>query len=635
AEAGALGPLAAPLGKQFAAWDNLVERQYEAHMRRKARVREYGYSNYGDWFGERGRNWGNNEYDLAHGFFMQFARTGRRAYYRLALAAARHQADVDIVHAYPDPYYVGANHQHSIGHTGTWSQEPLHATWSHRYDMHTAADGGHTWAEGMVDAWYLAGDARVMESALALGEHITWAMSRTFRELGTHERSAGWSLVAIMALYRATGDPHYLEAAKRIVAVPLREQKLEQGGAWPHVLPRDHAGDTPGAVGNNLFLIGVLLAGLKAYHQETGDPAVWKSLEAGASWVLKSWDEAAAGWPYSATAEGKPLYKPSTSLNTLIIEPLAYVGTRNGDERILRVAEAGLRAVTGGNADSFGKSIGQAMVFTAGTLALLQRWYATQRPDRGATVMDGSDSTPEALAAKAPVAAAHRVRAPDLKRFAVRLNTTGAELKVVRLPHGAMTKRAEYGTARVLDADGRVVQNTRFSTDEAYEWRVALPGAVGTEYRVEVEDDQRGVWSLSGEGLGIVAQTVPGFRIGGVGRVRYHLFVPAGTRRFQVRLLGVHEGVYGAALFTPAGRCAGYYQGANEGPALVPGAPGVSASGSKVGSEQGTLAVVPAPEDTGKVWGLVLWAAGDIGVELEGVPPYLSCEPDAWFHPKR
>ena len=91
-----------------------------------------------------------------------------------------------------------------------------------------------------------------------------------------------------------------LEAAERIVAVPLREQKFDDdGGAWPHILPRDHSGGHPGARGNNLFLMGVLLAGLKDYHEVTGDPAVAKSLISCARWVLKSWDEDAQGWPYS------------------------------------------------------------------------------------------------------------------------------------------------------------------------------------------------------------------------------------------------------------------------------------------------------------------------------------------------
>ncbi|MGI6610676.1 MAG: hypothetical protein ACOX4G_09230 [Limnochordia bacterium] len=118
----------------MAIWDRFVSESYLGHIGKKTSAREFGYLNYGDWFGERGRNWGNNEYDLAHGFFMEFVRTGDRRYYRLALAAARHQADVDIIHAYPDPTYVGANAEHSVGHTGAWSQHLPHATWSKAFD---------------------------------------------------------------------------------------------------------------------------------------------------------------------------------------------------------------------------------------------------------------------------------------------------------------------------------------------------------------------------------------------------------------------------------------------------------------------------------------------------------------------
>ena len=184
----------APMGKQFSAWDDFANRFFKSHMNMKSRNREFGYLNYGDWYGERGRNWGNNEYDLAHGLFTGFVRTGNRNYYRWALNTARHQADVDIVHAYPDPHYLGANHQHSIGHTGIWSQGPKHASWTHPYDSHTEAKNGHTWSGGMTDAWMLNGDPTVMEANLKLGEHITWAMAPAFKKLGSHERSAGWSL---------------------------------------------------------------------------------------------------------------------------------------------------------------------------------------------------------------------------------------------------------------------------------------------------------------------------------------------------------------------------------------------------------------------------------------------------------
>ena len=384
-ETKAFGPIAAasdalPDSELLRAWDRFVADSYLSHLGRKMSQREFGYLNYGDWFGERGRNWGNNEYDLAHGFFMEFVRTGDRRYYRLALAAARHQADVDIIHAYPNAAFIGGNAPHSVGHTGAWSETLPQATWSKAYDAMYTASNGHTWADGMVDAWLLAGEARVMEAALALGEHIVWSMAPNFRALGTHERSAGWSLKAILALYRATYDPLYLEAARKIATVALESQDLAGSGAWPHALPTDHAGNEPGAVGNNLFLIGVLLGGLQAYHQATGDPAVMTSLEAAVAWVMRSWDPERRGWPYSATVEGRPLYTPSTSLNTLVIPAIAYVGAQRGDARLLEAAAAALDGYIRSGAKSDGKSIAQALHFTAETLAWLTEGRA--KPER-------------------------------------------------------------------------------------------------------------------------------------------------------------------------------------------------------------------------------------------------------------
>ena len=391
AQTNALGPMAVPLGSQFALWDKYLADCHQNYLQVRDKDRTYGYFNYGDWYGERGRNWGNNEYDLAHGYFMQFARTGNRDYFRLAITAARHQADVDCVHAYPDPYYVGSNHQHSIGHTGTWSQNPRYATWTHRYDSHTSAENGHTWSEGMFDAWFLAGESPVMESALALSEHITWAMSPTFKALGTHERSAGWSLKAIMAAYRATYDPLYLEAARQIVAVALAEQKFDDGGAWPHLLPGDHAGGHAGARGNAIFLIAVLLTGLEDYHLETHDPAVAKSIVSGAGWLVKCWSEEAQGWPYTASATGEPYFPPTTGLSLMPIGPMAYAGHLSGESRFMEIVEKAMVATIRAGAGANGKSIAQKMIFTSGTLALLQQWYATHRNDKGATVLSDGE----------------------------------------------------------------------------------------------------------------------------------------------------------------------------------------------------------------------------------------------------
>ncbi len=629
----ALGEMAAPLGKQFAQWDKYVARAYEQHMVRKRQYREYGFFNYGDWYGERGRNWGNNEYDLAHGFFMQFARTGRRDYFRLALAAARHQADVDCVHAYPDPFYVGANHQHSIGHTGTWSQRPLRATWSHRYDSHTDARNGHTWASGMMDAWYLTGDARVMNASIGLGEHIAWAMSRDFKRLGTHERSAGWSLHAIMAIYRGTYDPVYLAAAKRIVEVPLREQKFDDGGAWPHLLPGDHSGGRRGARGNNLFLVGILLAGLTDYHEETGDPRVEKALISGARWVMKSWDPDAEGWPYSAGVNGEPFYDKATNrLNMLITDGLAYAAQLTNYQAMMQCVETAFASLAYSGAPSIGKSIAQKLHFSADIMGRLQQWWAGRREDKGIHMVDDSAAGIARMIAKTRDAKKHRVRAPDEKVFFVKAGAAPAELIASRSPHGAMTKRAAFGTIQVSDAAGRVVAEGKFSTDGPHEFRATLKRR--GVYKVLVRDDQRGVWSLSGKGLQIVAQTVKGFRIGGVGRARFHFFVPKGTAEFRIKLLGVHRGPYGAAVIAPGGKIVAMHESENIGLTYIKGAPQMPGAEKRKMSATGVIAVKPEPDQTGQMWSLALWAHMDIGVELEGVPPYLALSRGAWFQPK-
>ncbi len=628
----ALGRVAPPLEKQFAVWDKWVADAFQANMRVKERDREYGFLNYGDWYGERGRNWGNNEYDYAHGLFQDFLRTGNRDHYRWALTAARHQAEVDVVHAYPDPFYVGGQVPHSVGHTGAWSEQLERGTWQARYDSMVTAANGHNWADGMVDAWCLSGDAGVMQSALLYGEHVAWAMSPTFKALGTHERSAGWSLKGIMALYNQTYDPEYLAAARRIAAVALKEQDLAGCGAWPHVLPLDHANGQANVVGNNLFLIGVLLGGLQAYAEAAQDPAVDQALIAGVRWVAKSWDESAGGWPYSATPDGRPLYPATTSLNMLIIQPVAYVAKLTGDEALWHIVEEALAAVAVGGADSFGKSVAQKLHFAGGTLALLQEHYAQTRSDKGASALSGDAAWFAAMMAKTPAAKRHSVRAPDEKIFWVELQAAETELTCTRSPHGAMTKRSPTGTLQVTDAAGHVIGEDTFSTDGAHEYRVKLTGQPGEQFRVLINDDQRGVWTLTGAGLRIVMQTGPDFRIGGVGKGRYWFMVPTGTSEFALRLLGVHTGGYGAVVLTPGGQVAGQHQDINPGAALISGAaPGPPVPPTH--PERGEITVRPEPADTGKLWSVVLWAAGDIGVEPVGVPPYLSLGEEAWFQP--
>ena len=631
AETKAAGMLAAPVAKQFAHWDAFVAAGFARHMARKRQYREYGFFNYGDWYGERGRNWGNNEYDLAHGLFRQFLRTGNRAYCRWAQTAARHQADVDCVHAYPDPAYVGSNHQHSIGHTGTWSDRPKRATWTHRYDSHTSAENGHTWAEGMVDSWWLTGDPRAMESAIGLGEHIAWAMAPRFRRLGTHERSAGWSLKAILAVHAARPDPEYLAAAKRIAAVALREQKLDQGGAWPHLLPVDHAGGHHGAKGNNLFLLGVLLEGLKNYHEATGDPATERALIAGVDWVLKSFDPKVGGWPYSASETGAPFYPAKTGLNLLVIDPIAYVGKLTGRKDCYEVVANALSAVLIDRPPANGKSLAQRLVNADTILALLQEHFAATDPQRGLDLLS-DDGFMDALV-RTPDAAAFNLRSPTVKVFHVQTTGDTPVLTGARKPHGSRPKGMATGTLVVTDAAGKEVARKEFSTDHPLDCRIPLPKTKGQIYRVVVTDDERSAWSLAGDGLQVVAEVVKGFSLGGVGRARYHFLVPPDCSGFSVRIEGVHTGEFGGAVVDPDGKIIAMHRGTNDGKTRLTWAAEEKQAATK--APVATLKVQPSAAARGKVWDLLLWARMDIRCDLKGLPPILSCRKDDWFQPKQ
>ncbi len=620
AATGALGTMAAVREGRFAAWDADIAKRFDEHLAYKEKEREYGFFNWGDWFGERGRNWGNNEYDFPHGLFMQFARTGERRYFRLAQASARHQADVDCVHAYPDIMNLGAMAPHSVCHTGEWSQNLAVPQWSYRYGGMTTAANGHTWADGMVDAYYLTGDARVMEVAIGLGEHIAYAMAPSFDHLGTHERSAGWSLNAVMALYRATGDPIYLAAAKKIVGVALAEQDLENTGTWPHVLPNDHAAGYPGAVGNVGFLIGVLMSGMADYHQATGDPEVLASMQAGCRWLTDvMWIP--KRWHFHYTSSPGYLNNPqksSSGCTMLTIPPMAYTAHATGDDEMMDIvglAFAGLLRDTG---SGWGKSFAQALFFAPDIMGALDEADASREAVHVALTLDPVVLRNEQYKT-APWATALGIRGPVEKT--VHLLREGDEAFVVtalRTPYGARTREMERGKIEVVGPDGAVLKQGDFDTNDEYEFEVDL-GADAPEgvYIVRVTDDMRAVWDVnSSEGKRVI-ELVGGLSLGGVGTTRWALYAPPGVSEFTLRVVDWHRGKFGALVLTPDGEVVAV-EDTNQ--------------TENTETEQ-VLEVNIGANPDGRVVPLVLYTRMDINVAVEGIPPYLAPSAEAWFNP--
>ena len=363
----------------FDGWDEWRVKGFAQHMALKEKQREYGYLNYGDWYGERGRNWGNNEYDTARSLFDTFARTGNRDMQRLAVATAIHQADVDILHANPDLSVVGGQMTHAIGHSGrpalipsegfpagvlgTWSGQPA-----------AFASNGHTWSGGLLDAWRFVGSARTRDASLELAEHITWSMTRAFTSIRTSERSAGWALLAISQIAESTQDPAYVEAAGKIFEVPKKEQNFEKGGGWPHPLPRGHAGDLQDTFGSAVFMVGSLSLGIRKYHILTDDPDAKKSLEAACGWLSITRQKDKGEWPYTASWDGK-VYLPGNGWAVYLSPALIYAARLCDRKDYYESATEGLKAAFKTKPNiAFGKSFAASGEFVGDMMQELKKW---------------------------------------------------------------------------------------------------------------------------------------------------------------------------------------------------------------------------------------------------------------------
>ena len=201
--------------------------------------RDYGMMNYGDWWGERGFNWGNIEYDDAHVWMVQFARTGDTRSFMLGDRAAKHYGDVDCIHYCADTAPAGRRLRHCLGHVGGFfAKMPVDGGM-----LNTFSSPCHTRTEGLVEHYLLTGQR------LAGGRR---GHRRAFRRRWMNNydmsncRIPGWHIVLTMSLYNATGDPFYFNAAKIIGRRAI--QRRPRGGlaAVPRARPLLRPAPAPG-----------------------------------------------------------------------------------------------------------------------------------------------------------------------------------------------------------------------------------------------------------------------------------------------------------------------------------------------------------------------------------------------------
>jgi hypothetical protein len=325
-------------------YDTAVERGFEGYLKNREKNREYGMLNFGDWWGERRINWGNIEYDTQHALFLQFLRSGDFRYFLVGEETERHNMDVDTVWYGPERGLVYA---HCIGHTGGYyPKSPVEGQGSPRGGFSVS----HTWVEGHLDYYLLTGDRRAWEAARMIAGRYNSYNTRNYDF--TNCRIPGWHLILAMAMYHATGDPFHLNAARIIVERVLERQTPD--GGWRRQMMPGHCRCLPRHRGNAGFMVGVLMSGLKYYHEVTKDPRVAKSIVKAAHFVIDDmWVPEVHGFRYTSC----PNSPPSPGLNSLIIEGIAYANTLKPDPKLegnLRDQIEHFQEVSG-----FGKSFSQ------------------------------------------------------------------------------------------------------------------------------------------------------------------------------------------------------------------------------------------------------------------------------------
>ncbi len=216
--------------QKFAGYDDWLSRALERHLQRRDKDREYGLLNYGDWFGERGVNWGNLEYDLAHGMFVQYLRTGDRRYFLRGEQAARHHIDVDVIHAvnpllknpWGPPPQVGEIWLHCLNHTGGYYENaplPVDRT----YQMGHSTNFGHVWVGGDFEYYYLTGDRRALEVAVQMADAMVRHCPTAY---GDHIRGTGLADRAGAECVRSDGRQEVPGRCHRVLAGAEEEHRL-------------------------------------------------------------------------------------------------------------------------------------------------------------------------------------------------------------------------------------------------------------------------------------------------------------------------------------------------------------------------------------------------------------------------
>jgi exo-rhamnogalacturonan lyase-like protein len=345
----------------FPLYEEAIDKNLDRYVERREQQHDFGMLNYGDWYGERGTNWGNVEYDTQYAFFLEYIRSGDPRAFYLGCQTELHNRDIDTVHWNADPDTIGGVYVHQMCHVGEYYDKPVPGSLGFPRGGFTVS---HAWTEGHFAHYFLAGDRRSLETGRAVADYfIRKELGRPYDFSST--RTSGWHLIMLCSAYHSTGDPYYLNAARviteRVLELqdklprPLPEHQLGdrkpyQEGGWVRAMVPGHCNCDVRHQGNAGFMIAVLLSGLKYYHDITGDERVKESIIRGAHYLLdETYSDEIHGFRYTSCP--KHGYRAGTT--PLMAEGIARAYLWTKDDRFRRVLTEALPRGAGGS--SYGK----------------------------------------------------------------------------------------------------------------------------------------------------------------------------------------------------------------------------------------------------------------------------------------
>ena len=352
----ALETMAAKAKSPHPQYEAMVDSAINEWLDHREQMREYGFINFGDTFkgdAKRGGFWENNEYDSPFCHYSEFLRGGDPRWYPLASETSRHLIDIDTCNYSRDPSQIGAQYTHMAGHTGGY-----HPPYFRNKMRGSTSIPSHMWVEGPILHYLLTGDEGARET---IDKTARWMV---FTNLNNYEmanaRECGWQLIHLCGLTRLDDNPQYLNAATIIVEKVLEKQS--PGGGWERPLTESHCHCKPTRCrGEAGFMTGILLSGLRRYHDITADPRVADAIVGGAKWLIeKTYVPQAGHFRYTSCENRGEGPHPQYSLQVLEGLADAYRISRDpliGDIIKRNLADLGLPGEELSGRPRFGKQL--------------------------------------------------------------------------------------------------------------------------------------------------------------------------------------------------------------------------------------------------------------------------------------